>query len=292
MATPRVLLPVISLLLLLITVPATAATGIYTIRLTSGETLENVAGEVDQQFKVMKLEDGRAISFADIAGIQNGGVDVTRAILGRDARNTSPSVPEGSSTGPATGSAPEPGPAPSMEPGEQPAVESTDAPAQSPWLSESSEAFREARRPLWRWGIKAGGNFSSPMGNYYDGFGSGAGYDVEVWAAVYLAEEFANRDKLAMAISNEGCPYEVQGALLSYKKGSGFMRFLIGFGAGNSKVVTELEMIDTRDGSTVFGGNFTGEVASWTDSGDKMFKMVSRNFTKQLEKRALAAIER
>jgi hypothetical protein len=108
----------------------------------------------------------------------------------------------------------------------------------------------------------------------------------------YLAEEFAAREELAMAVSDAGCPYEVQSSLLSYKKGSGFMRFLIGFGAGNSKVVTELKMVDTRDGSTVFAGNFTGEVASWTDTGDKMFKTVSRTFTKQLEKRVQKLAEK
>lgn len=107
----------------------------------------------------------------------------------------------------------------------------------------------------------------------------------------YLAEEFAARRHLTMAVSDAGCPYEVQGSLLSYTKGSGWMRFLVGFGAGDSKVVTELRMVDTRDGSTVFAGNFTGQVSSWADSGDKMFKMVSRDFTKQLEKRARALLE-
>lgn len=107
----------------------------------------------------------------------------------------------------------------------------------------------------------------------------------------YLAEEFAARKDLAMAISDAGCSYEVQGSLLSYRKGSGFLRFLVGFGAGNSKVVTELKMIDTRDGSTVFAGNFTGQVSSGVESGDKMFKAVSRDFTKQLEKRARALLE-
>ena len=106
----------------------------------------------------------------------------------------------------------------------------------------------------------------------------------------YLVEEFANRDELALSLSDEGCPYEVQGALLSYSKGSGFLRFLIGFGAGNAKVTTELKLVDTRDSSTVFAGNFTGQVGSWTDTGDKMFKEVSRNFTKELEKQIKAAV--
>ena len=78
------------------------------------------------------------------------------------------------------------------------------------------------------------------------------------------------------------CAYEVRGSILEYKRGSGFLRFMIGFGAGSAKVVTELSLVDLGDGGTVFSGNFEGTVGSWGESGEAMYKRVAKDFRKAL----------
>ncbi len=78
--------------------------------------------------------------------------------------------------------------------------------------------------------------------------------------------------------------YEITGSILGYKAGSGFLRFMIGFGAGSAKMLTHLELRDTTNDQTIFGGNFEGTVKSWAESGSEMFKRVARDFSKELEK--------
>ncbi len=101
----------------------------------------------------------------------------------------------------------------------------------------------------------------------------------------YLGEEFDKRVIMALMGGGADIDYEIQGSILEYKKGSGWLRFLVGFGAGNAKVVINLKLVDMTDGTTVFGGNFNGTVSGWGESGDKVFQKVSKDFTKQLEKR-------
>ena len=79
--------------------------------------------------------------------------------------------------------------------------------------------------------------------------------------------------------------YEVTGSIIDYSKGSGTLRFFIGFGAGNSKVVINLEMKEVKTGNVVFSANFTGSVSSWAEKGDKCFEQVAKSFAKQLKKR-------
>lgn len=107
----------------------------------------------------------------------------------------------------------------------------------------------------------------------------------------FLIEEIENR-KLNLELDNgEYCGYEINASLLDYKKGSGFLRFLIGFGAGGSKVVTEVKLVDLGTGETVFGGNFDGKISSWMEKGSSMFKSVARNFSKALEKQQNKLVE-
>jgi hypothetical protein len=79
--------------------------------------------------------------------------------------------------------------------------------------------------------------------------------------------------------------YEVTGGVLVFKRGSGVVRFLIGFGIGNAKLTVALRLIDKADSSkVVFAGNFSAEVADWATKGDQMYKTTARNFAKALKK--------
>ena len=78
--------------------------------------------------------------------------------------------------------------------------------------------------------------------------------------------------------------YEVTGGILDYEKGSGFLRFLFGAWAGGSKVTVSLQLLKKGTKNVVFGGNFTGMVSSWMESGDKMFEHVAKNFAGKLNK--------
>lgn len=101
----------------------------------------------------------------------------------------------------------------------------------------------------------------------------------------YLIDEFDKRDIMKLVSSLSDADYEVQGSVLEFKKGSGWLRFLVGFGAGNAKVLINLKLVDSNDESILFGGNFSGTVTGWGEKGEKVFQKVSKDFTKQLEKR-------
>lgn len=101
----------------------------------------------------------------------------------------------------------------------------------------------------------------------------------------YLTEEIEKKDIITLLGQNaDSTDYEIRGSILDYKKGSGVVRAIIGFGLGDAKCVVSLRLVDTKTGLTVYGGNFTALVNDWLESGDKIFKQVSRDFTKQLEK--------
>lgn len=100
----------------------------------------------------------------------------------------------------------------------------------------------------------------------------------------YLAEELSRLKTDIQVIQAGDASYEVTGGIMEYTKGSGFLRFLIGFGAGSAKVLTELKVVEVATGDVVFAGNFEGSVTSWAEGGDEMFRKVARNFAKELEK--------
>jgi hypothetical protein len=77
---------------------------------------------------------------------------------------------------------------------------------------------------------------------------------------------------------------EISGSIIEYKKGSGFLRFMIGFGAGSAVLTTELQVRNLETGAVLFSGNFKGTVSSWSESGDKCFDTVAKGFAKALEK--------
>lgn len=101
----------------------------------------------------------------------------------------------------------------------------------------------------------------------------------------YLHSELANRKFLSKnEFGDEGAEYEIVGSIVDYKKGSGFMRFLFGRLAGGAKTSISLQLVDVKTGEIIFGGMFKGTVSNWGDSGDKMFKQISKRFSKELEK--------
>lgn len=102
----------------------------------------------------------------------------------------------------------------------------------------------------------------------------------------YLSEEMIKNEVFGSVVpfDTTGKLYEVTGGILDYKKGSGFLRFLFGAWAGGAKVTVRLVLKDRKTDGVVFSGNFTGNVSSWSEGGDKMFKTVASDFRKALEK--------
>jgi len=88
----------------------------------------------------------------------------------------------------------------------------------------------------------------------------------------------------SILIMNPESPYEVTGSVLDFKKGSGVVRFFVGFGAGNAKLTASLKLIDKNTGEILFAGNFKQTVGSYMESGDKMFQRVAHDFAKELKK--------
>ncbi|MEW6411376.1 MAG: DUF4410 domain-containing protein [Candidatus Zixiibacteriota bacterium] len=101
-----------------------------------------------------------------------------------------------------------------------------------------------------------------------------------------LTEEIEKYDIINLLSEDTLIPdYEIRGSFLEYKKGSGVVRFFVGFGLGNADCVMTMRLVDNSTGLTVFGGNFRATVSSGLESGDNAYRQISRDFCKQLEKR-------
>jgi hypothetical protein len=110
----------------------------------------------------------------------------------------------------------------------------------------------------------------------------------------YLAEALI-KDKFfidAGPLGSKESHYELSGAILDYKKGSGTLRFLFGAFAGAAKVTVTLELKEVKSNAVVYSGNFTGSVTDWGTSGIKMFEQISKDFTKDLKKKNKKLLER
>jgi hypothetical protein len=102
-----------------------------------------------------------------------------------------------------------------------------------------------------------------------------------------LEKHLEKSDVFLLGMSDTAAPaYEVRGSILEYKRGSGFMRFMFGAWAGGAKVVTHLELVDSRGHQIVFSGDFTGNVTSWAESGAAMYDRVAKEFAKQIKKQS------
>jgi hypothetical protein len=101
----------------------------------------------------------------------------------------------------------------------------------------------------------------------------------------YIEEEVAQKG-LARFLppGDPNVAYEVSGSFLEFKRGSGIVRFFIGFGLGSANATIGLRLVDTRSGAVLFAGNFTGNVSSWAEGGDTMFRRIAGDFAKELAK--------
>jgi hypothetical protein len=78
--------------------------------------------------------------------------------------------------------------------------------------------------------------------------------------------------------------YEVRGSILGFKRGSGFLRFMFGFGIGSAQLVTHLELVKKSDNRIVFSGDFQGIVVGGFQSGAAMYDRVAKDFSKEIKK--------
>jgi len=120
-----------------------------------------------------------------------------------------------------------------------------------------------------------------------------AGFDEEDKPTFEQIDEFKRHLRNALEekrifssvdLGSLGGEYEVTGGIRDFKKGSGFVRFLGLFGAGNARVMVALRLEDRSTGETLFAGNFRKEVTSYLEKGDVMFERVAKDFAKALEK--------
>lgn len=105
----------------------------------------------------------------------------------------------------------------------------------------------------------------------------------------YLEKELSEEDFFKIVgLTGSGIAashsYEVTGGIVEYKRGSGFVRFLIGFGAGNAKLTARLSLVDLTTNQTVFEGYFKRVVSSGYESGDKTLERIAQDFAKALKK--------
>jgi hypothetical protein len=94
----------------------------------------------------------------------------------------------------------------------------------------------------------------------------------------------ADREIFAMLGLGENTDYAVEGRIIEFKRGSGTVRFFIGFGLGNARLVVSLKLVDRSENKTIFSGNFRAEVSDWATKGDVIYKSVAANFAKALKK--------
>lgn len=102
----------------------------------------------------------------------------------------------------------------------------------------------------------------------------------------YLVKELADKDFFRIVVPKESknLAYKLSGAIIDYKRGSGFLRFMFGF-LGSSRVTIFLELTDTETNEVVFSGNFTRGVTHYAEQGSQMFEQISKDFAKALRKR-------
>ncbi len=100
----------------------------------------------------------------------------------------------------------------------------------------------------------------------------------------HLKEQLEKKKLFQVAGAPGADVFDITGSILEFKKGSGFVRFLIGFGLGNAVLTVELQLRNRFTGEVLFSGNFKQQVSSWAESGDECFKRVAKDFAKALEK--------
>ena len=107
--------------------------------------------------------------------------------------------------------------------------------------------------------------------------------DIDEFRSTLRIEILKILDKLPADADAVAGSYRVEGSILDYTKGSGFLRFMFGAWAGSAQVTTNLKMIDGSNGEIVFAGNFAGAVTSGWESGSEMWKRIAKNFADALK---------
>jgi hypothetical protein len=70
------------------------------------------------------------------------------------------------------------------------------------WKSKDDQGIKKLKRRRWAVGLRPGGNFSLPIGDYYEGIKSGIGYEGSLWIAI-------NRETSVIAtISKTGMAFD------------------------------------------------------------------------------------
>ena len=155
--------------LVLFPVWAVAMTGTIVTKDNQRYESVNFSAKDAYQIITIKLEQGnKNLSFHQIAIIYDeSGEDVTQLVIGRPA---SP-VEKKTET-----------PVQNITPTVNDAADSSQTvrdPFEEQWLSVASPDIKKAKEKYWSTGIRMGGNFSIPIGDYYEGITSGIGYGGE-----------------------------------------------------------------------------------------------------------------
>lgn len=107
-----------------------------------------------------------------------------------------------------------------------------------------------------------------------------------------LFNELSKKEFIEMLEHNSpDARYEVNGEVIEYKRGSGALRFLVGFGAGNARILTTMSLIDKTSDEKVFSASFKAEIGDWMTKGDEMYNKIAKNFAKAVEKEQKKALK-
>jgi Domain of unknown function (DUF4410) len=82
-----------------------------------------------------------------------------------------------------------------------------------------------------------------------------------------LLNEIANKHKFDQVFTVENKPMShtalllrLEGEIIEYKAGNQAMRYMVGFGAGKTKVVAHVKFIDSKSNEVIFEDNVDGKV--------------------------------
>jgi hypothetical protein len=103
--------------------------------------------------------------------------------------------------------------------------------------------------------------------------------------AAYLKSELQKKKFFQEQGLENASKFEVIGTLMEFKKGSQFLRIVLGgiFG-GNASLTVELQVRNSETSQILFAGNFKGTTQDWNETLDNCYKRVAADFAKALEK--------
>ena len=223
------------------------------IVLKTGEAYDSVTFSVNNVYKTITIElddRDREVSFKDISRITDqSGNDITRDILGSRY---------------------------------SPAVRET-------WVSENSEVYRHATAKLWNCAVRFSGNYSIPIGDYYEGIESNIGFEADLRIALsYQADVRFMVSRAGMKLDDDFRIYSLDPdiSIIDQKWGFHVMRYIIALEMYKplDKYKKDLNYfylysglgaaVHTMSGDITLLNNNTMEIASASDSyTEKKFAM-------------------